>query len=722
MIPDPGPEIRACPKASRNPPDCDPRLQLTPGRNDPCRCGSGKRYKHCCGRIGSTVSQPVAGLTQSAEPLRAQLLEFVALMQAGRYEELEHLAGEFTLRHPDSGSAWKALGASLDLQHKDALTALQRAAELLPVDAEAHANLGAALLRAGRTAEAIASLRRALEIRPDDADALSNLGNALRAGGQLDEALASYQLAVQIRPGHAEIHHNLGNMQLTLGAPKEAAESYRSALALRPELPQLHNGLAIALLLMGRPDDAIICARRAIELAPASPEAHSTLGNALLDLGQFEQAEGAYRCALALKPDFADALSNLAIALRLQGRAEEAIGLAHRALELRPHSAATLVVLADAHADCGDFGQAEQRLRDAIAIEPDLPQAWAGLAHLRAMRDSDAPWLTQALRIAAKDNLAPRMEIQLRYAIGKYFDDLKQYERAFAQYRQANELSKRHRVPYDRVQSQQETDRLIHGCNSRWLEGARAHGVSSSRPVFIVGMPRSGTSLVEQILASHPDVWGAGELTFWNSASTLVEWKSDSAGEALDVGAIARDYLRLLDSRSADARRVVDKMPENFRHLGLIHAALPEARIIHVRRHPLDTCLSIYFQDFKTPLAYATDLSDLAHYYHQYWLLMEHWRSLLPRDRMFEVSYEAMVANPERWTRALLEFVGLPWDARCLEFHQTRRSIVTASKWQVRQKMSAASVARWRHYERYLSELLPLITLADAGTAEVGAP
>jgi hypothetical protein len=227
---------------------------------------------------------------------------------------------------------------------------------------------------------------------------------------------------------------------------------------------------------------------------------------------------------------------------------------------------------------------------------------------------------------------------------------------------------------------------------------------------------------VEQILASHPDVWGAGELTFWNSASTLVEWKSDSAGEAIDVGAIARDYLRLLDSRSADARRVVDKMPENFRHLGLIHAALPEARIIHVRRHPLDTCLSIYFQDFKTPLAYATDLSDLAHYYRQYWLLMEHWRSLLPRDRMFEVSYEAMVANPERWTRALLEFVGLPWDARCLEFHQTRRSIVTASKWQVRQKMSAASVARWRHYERYLSELLPLITLADAGTAEVGAP
>jgi hypothetical protein len=218
-------------------------------------------------------------------------------------------------------------------------------------------------------------------------------------------------------------------------------------------------------------------------------------------------------------------------------------------------------------------------------------------------------------------------------------------------------------------------------------------------------MPRSGTSLVEQILASHPEVWGAGELTFWNSALT-------AADVELDVGAIARDYLQLLAKLSPHARRVVDKMPENFRHLGLIHAALPEARIIHVRRHPLDTCLSIYFQDFKTSLAYATDLADLAHYYRQYWRLTDHWRSLLPREAMLEVSYEGLVANPEQWARKLLEFVGLPWDARCLEFHQTRRSVVTASKWQVRQKINATSVARWRHYEPYLGELRSLIPLA----------
>jgi tetratricopeptide (TPR) repeat protein len=683
------------------------------GRNDLCPCGSGKRYKHCCGRIDS--SGPAGQLSDG--PPREQLMELVALMQQGRHEELERRARAMSERHPASGIAWKALGASLELQHKDALTALQRSAELLPEDAEAHANLGAALLRAGRTAEAIASLQRALEMRPDDTDALSNLGNALRAGGRLDEALASYRAAVRIRPGQAQLHQNLGNMLLTLGAPKDAAESYRSAVALSPELPQLHNDLAIALLLMGRPEEGLICARRALELAPASPEAHNTLGNALIDLGQIEQAEGAYRGALALKPDFADALSNLAAALRLQGRAEEAMSVAGQAIELKPHSAATLVVLADALADRGDFLQAEQRLRDAIAIEPDSPQAWAGLAHLRAMHEGDAPWLTQAMRIAARKNLAPRMQILLRYAIGKYFDDLKRYPQAFEQYRQANELSKRDRVPYDRARSQQQTDRLIDGCSSRWLEGARAQGVSSSRPVFIVGMPRSGTSLVEQILASHPQVWGAGELPFWNGVASEVEWKSDLTAETPDIGAMARDYLRLLESLSVDAGRVVDKMPENFRHLGLLHAALPEARIIHVRRHPLDTCLSIYFQDFKASLAYATDLSALAHYYRQYWRLMEHWRSLLPRDRMLEVPYEAMVADPERWTRTLLEFVGLPWDARCLEFHQTRRSVVTASKWQVRQKISATSVARWRHYQPYLGELLSLIALLDADAA-----
>jgi tetratricopeptide (TPR) repeat protein len=689
------------------------------GRNDPCPCGSGKRYKHCCGKIASAAaaagSVTVMPAAADAGVTRAMLMALIPLLQAGRHAELEHRARELTSLDPGSGGAWKALGVALELQRKDSLPALARAATLLADDAEAQANLGSALLRVGRSAEAIPLLQRALQINPGNADTHSNLGNALRAEGRKDEALASYQAAARLFPGRAELQKNLGNMLLSLGRPLEAAGCYQAALGLRPDLAELHNGLAIALLSGGRPAEAIVSARRAIDLAAGSPEAHSTLGNALLDLGLSAEAADAYRAALALEPDFADAANNLAIALRLQGRTEEAMTHVRRAIQLNPRSASTRVLLADAHADRGEFPQAEQCLREAIAIEPDSAEAWAGLAHLRTMTSGDAPWLAQAARIAAGQQLAPRMEVLLRYALGKYYDDIQQYPQAFPHYRRANELSRQHRVPYDAERSERMIDQLIRCCSSGWLKRVLPHGIADVRPVFVVGMPRSGTSLVEQILASHPLVYGAGELPFWNAAAAALTLPEP--GEAFDAASLrplAGDYLRLLSAISAGASRIVDKMPENFLHLGLIYAALPGARIIHVARHPIDTCVSIYFQDFRPSLTYATALGGLAHYYRQYWRLMQHWRSLLPQHAMLELSYEQLVAKPELISRKLLEFLELPWDARCLDFQGTRRSVVTASKWQVRQKISTASVARWRHYESFVRELLPLLDIERA--------
>jgi tetratricopeptide (TPR) repeat protein len=676
---------------------------MNPGRNDACPCGSGKRYKHCCGQIGNSPPRPQATAVPELQALRA-------LLEAGNLTELERRARDLTTLDPHSGGAWKALGVALALQQKDALTALRRAAELLPEDAQAHSNLGGELLRVAHYAESIASLRRAAQLSPDDADTLSNLGNALRAAGQADEALASYQAAVNRRPGHAGLHHNLANMLLSLNRPEPAALSYRRALELNPNLPEAHNNLAIALLAIDRPGEALAHARQALQLAPGSAAAYSTLGNALLDLSLFGEAADAYRLALALKPDFVDALTNLAIALRLLGQTDEAKSVADRALQLDPGSIRTLIVRADAHADHGEFAESEQWLRRAVAIDPDSAEAWAGLSQLRTMNSGDSWWLEGALRLTAGESLSPRLEVQLRYAMGKYFDDLRQYEQAFAQYCQANDLSRQHRVLYDRGQSQQDTGRLIQACNSRWLERARSQAAASDLPVLVVGMPRSGTSLVEQILASHPAVFGGGELPFWNAA---VDSRSQSdfyvALGADTVGRLGSDYLALLRGLAADAARVVDKMPENFRHLGLIHAALPGARIIHVSRDPIDTCLSIYFRDFRASLAYATDLDDLAHEYRQYRRLMQHWRDLLPAGVMLEVPYEALVAEPELWSRRLFEFVALPWDARCLDFAATRRSVVTASKWQVRQKISAGSVGRWRNYAAHLAPLMPLL-------------
>ena len=638
---------------------------------------------------------------------RQELLALVPLLQSGELQQLEQRAAQLAARDPACGGAWKALGVALELQHKDAVPALQRAVQLLREDAQAHASLGAALLRTGRTQDAIASLQRALELSPADPDLHSNLGNALRVSGRPGEALACYRAAVRLAPSRPELHGNVGQACWQLGLPEEAARSFRDALALRPEELDYLAGLAMALVAVGRPDEALQHAQRAIALAPRSPEALNTFGNVLLDLGRDAEAEAAFRAALDQRPQFAQALGNLAIALRLQGRAEQAIEVARRALQLDPGSTGTMVVLADALADRGDFGQAEQRLREALSIDPDSAQACAGLAHLRRMTSHDSAWLAQAMRIAAREDLAPRLQVLLRYAMGKYHDDLQQYNDAFEQYRRANELSRRHRARYDPQRWEQQVQRLVQTQDDRWLQRAMRHGIRSTRPVFVVGMPRSGTSLIEQILSSHREVHGAGELSFWNSAAGALERGGDAEAEA-DIACVAGEYLQQLDGLSKDAARVVDKMPDNFRHLGLMHAALPAARIVHVQRHPIDNCLSIYFQDFKATLAYATDLGDLAHYYRHYRRLMRHWRSVLGPGAMLEIPYESLVADPEPWIRRLLGFLDLTWDERCLEFQATRRNVVTASRWQVRQRISAASVGRWRRYEEHVKELLPL--------------
>ena len=231
-------------------------------------------------------------------------------------------------------------------------------------------------------------------------------------------------------------------------------------------------------------------------------------------------------------------------------------------------------------------------------------------------------------------------------------------------------------------------------------------------------MLRSGTTLAEQILASHPRVFGAGEQTFWSeaAAATLSNAAKDVAAPAISDAALADlgdRYLQRLRQLAPDALRVVDKLPTNFLFLGLIHAALPGARIIHLRRHPLDTCVSIYFQHFEAANTYTNDLGDLAHYYAEYRRLMAHWRSVLPGDAILDVPYEGLVADLPTWARRMLEFIGVPWDARCLEFDRTARSVVTASKWQVRQKLFASSVGRWRHYERFVTPLMPLLELAS---------
>ncbi len=692
------------------------------GRNDPCPCGSGKKYKKCCGenRYAAPAAQaPRASPSAGAEKDHAQhpaltAIEFSqlkAMIATGRYAEAEYGARTLVDRQPKAGSAWKVLGISLMMQGKDALRELQRATQLSPDDAEAHGNLGKVLQDRGELSRAVASYRRTLEIEPGLAMAHSNLGNALRDLGQLQDAEDSLRRALDIEPDYAEAHSDLGNVLLGLGLRDEAVSSYRRALSMKPHYAVAHNNLGNALRDLGQLQDAEDSLRRALDIEPNFVEALSNLGNVLLDLGRLDEAAISYRRAIALKPDGATAHLNLGMVLRLQGLAAEAEASCRRALAINPDLTAAIAFLGEIHADKGQFADAELLFKHALSIEPQLPEALVGIARYRKMAATDSPWFA-AVRQILNARPPPVHEIALRYAVGKYFDDLKDYEQAFTSYRLANELAKRSRPAHDRRQLTRFVDEMTDLFDKKWFSQWRTHGIPSTRPVFIIGMPRSGTTLTEQILSSHPAVFGAGELTFWNKASAVHPSSTfNYAGNANTILELAHDYLRLLQDFSAGALRVVDKMPANFLNLGLIHAALPNARIIHMRRNPIDTCLSIYFQNFGATHSYANDLDDLAHYYTEYLRIMDYWRSILPEEAVMDVSYEDLIDDPEAWGRKLLAFIGLPWDPRCMDFDLTSRTVTSSSKWQVRQKISKSSAGRWRNYATFVG---PLLRLAES--------
>ncbi|MBV8402560.1 MAG: sulfotransferase [Gammaproteobacteria bacterium] len=683
---------------------------VTPGRNDACPCGSLRRYKDCCGRLAGVapVQRPAPEPTASPRTVDLQ-----ALLEGGRYAELESAVRVALAAQPDSAPLWQLLGVACARQGKDALAALEWAVRYAPEDAGVHVNLGNALGRLGRLEDAAASYARALKLDSRSAEAHHNLAELHLECGRLEEALESSREALRSRPGFPEAHVNEARALLRLGRFAEAVRSCRRALALKSAFAEAHNTLGSALLELGRPEEAMDAFRRALELKADFAEAHANLAQALRGMGELDAAVAGYRHALGIKPHLALAHTGLATALRLQRRGEAAEASCREALTVDPTCEGAFVVLAELRADCGQFAAAEELLRRAISINPASAEAWAGLARLRRMTPADGAWLATTQRLV-EQGLSPQREMLLRFAMGKYCDEVRNFAAAFANYQRANELAKRSAPAHDRDALARRVDLIIRAHGAAWVNEPRDAVPRSERPVFIVGMLRSGTTLAEQILASHPAVFGAGELTFWSgiTGATFADASDPDVTRArmsdARVAALGNDYLQRLERLSPHARRVVDKLPTNFLSLGLIRAALPGARIIHLRRDPIDTCLSIYFQHFEVANTYTHDLGDLAHYYREYWRLMAHWRTVLPEGTLLEVPYEALVSDLRGWVGRMLEFIGVPWSSKCLDFELTTRPVVTASRWQVRQKLFGSSIGRWRHYERFIAPLLSL--------------
>jgi tetratricopeptide (TPR) repeat protein len=534
--------------------------------------------------------------------------------------------------------------------------------------------------RAGRFVQAAAGWRKVIALRPDIADGYNCLGDVLMLQGKLDEAAVHYERATALKPGLFHAHNNLGNILRRQGKLDQAAARFQKVLALRPDLAEPHNNLGNVLLSQGKLDDATACFERALALRPDLAEPHNNLGNALREQGKFEQAAARYQQALALKPQYAEALNNLGNIRWEQGK----------------------------------FDEAATHYLQAVALNPDLAEAHYHLSELKTFRAGDVALAALEALAARKDRLPPGDMLFTHFGLGKALEDVGDHGRAFQHWLEGNAL-KRGQINYDEAAWQQVFRLTADAFDASLLDRFALSGDPSSVPIFVLGMPRSGSTLIEQILASHPQVHAAGEL---KNLDRAVGAMPDSAGRpvlfphympSIDADGLRRlgkAYLASLPPLPECKTRITDKMPANFFYVGLIRLILPNARIIHTVRDPVDTCISCFSRLFASGQLYSYDLAELGRYYRWYYDLMAHWRSILPAGAMLDVSYEHLVDNLEEQARRMLDYCGLPWDDRCLSFYETNRPVATLSNVQIRQPVYRTSLARWRRYEDYIQPLL----------------
>lgn len=497
---------------------------------------------------------------------------------------------------------------------------------------------------------------------------------------------------------------HLGNKSLEQAAYAQAAALYEEAFELDPSLAEALNNLGSSLSYLGRYDEAEQCFRQAMTIKPTFPDPYANLGVLLRQKSYLQDSETLLRRALKLKPNDLDARTNLGLTLVFLGRHRDARACFAKVLKSAPRNVHALFGMGQIATMAGRFDEAETTFRRVIELNPNTTNAWAALANIRKMTTADSEWMESMEKIVSRP-IHPMEEANLRFAMGKYCDGVGDFPRAFQHFKRGNELLKAAAEDYDRKEVSRHVDAMIRAYSRESLSTIGAAGSSSERPVFVVGMPRSGTSLAEQIIASHPAACGAGELPYWEH---LVAADDELMRGMLSEPArrkAAEEYLRILEGHSGSASRIVDKAPVNSDFLGLIHSVFPNARIIYMQRDPVDTCLSCYFQQFLTGIKFAFDLSDLVHYYREHQRIMAHWRAVLPPGQILEVPYEELVTDQETWSRKMIDFIGLEWDARCLEFHTNQRQVTTASTWQVRQKIYRSSVARWRNYEKFIGPL-----------------
>jgi tetratricopeptide (TPR) repeat protein len=483
---------------------------------------------------------------------------------------------------------------------------------------------------------------------------------------------------------------------------------FRRILGAEPEHPEAMRMLAEVLIDAGKSGEAIALLGRFVSLYPRHFSSHYSLGNALRLGGRLDDAMAAYRASLALNPGFAGAHHGLGAALRAAEREREAAECFRQAVQAKPDWAVAWQDYGMMLAILGALPEAEKALEKAIALDPRLADARRHLAAIQ--RDKADPSQTGALlAMAANPQTKVLDRIEVLFTLGRLADQADQFDAAFGYFAQANALLRavqaKSRLGYDRAKMTRDVDRLISVFTPELFAGRRDWGNPSEVPVFIVGMPRAGSTLFEQIAASHSQVFGAGERKGIGEISRALGWGPSPLWTEPNIQAAALRYLRALQGIGGAALRVIDKLPDNIFQLGLIATLFPGARVVFCEREPLDVCLSCFFQRFAEPNGFDTDLEDCAHRWLETERLTRHWRQVLPL-RMTAMSYDALLGDPEGESRRLIGFLGLEWEAGCLNFHQTDRPVRTASWSQVRQPLYQRSAGRWVHYGNHLGKLI----------------
>lgn len=619
-----------------------------------------------------------------------------------------------------------------------------------PTNADANHLSGLIALQTGKPDAAASFIARAPQANPRIAMAHNNLGEANRALGKFDEAKASYRRAIALEPAVAGFRNNLGIVLMAQGRANDAIDVYQDALAAEPRDAMIHTNLGNALMESGDIEGAIAAQGRALKLHPSSAEARSSLGIAQQINGDFEAARNSFEIVLKSHPEHEVALSHMARTLETLGDASEAAIFYRRMIDVNPDDEEAYLSLASLyrsvdrpddgveileqylalHPDnakvcagisfvwraVGNKDKAMEAARRALVADPDCALAHAALAQARRHETLDEE-LEATVRLRERRDLPLEDRVPINFSLGKAYEELGDHDAAIGCYMEGNRL-KRSEMTYSPDETALEMAEIRDVFSKDYFTGIGDAGSQDETPIFILGMPRSGTSLVEQIISSHSAVCGAGELetlarviqvTFARDETKYPRALLRSPPDTLR--AIGDSYVETIRRNFGESERISDKMLHNFLHVGLIRAALPHAKVIHCRRHPVDTCLSIYKNNFANAHNYAFDMVELGGYYRAYRDLMAHWRTVLP-GFMYEISYEALVDDTEVESRGLLEFCNLEWEPACLEFYKTRRVVNTISASQVRQPIYKGSVALWKRYEDHLQPLIE--ALGDA--------